>query len=106
MLMGEATTVREDLAQAGMQEDGVAPDDPLASDPGIAAVIAELGRLFVSRLPEDLAKLDRLGAALAGGDLAALAPLRAVAHDLAGCGGSFGYPEISERAAAVDQEAM
>jgi hypothetical protein len=98
--------VREDLAQAEMQEDGVAPDDPLAGDPGIAAVIAELGRLFVARLPEDLAKLDRLGAALAAGDLAALAPLRVVAHDLAGCGGSFGYPEISERAAAVDQEAM
>ena len=81
-------------------------DDPVAADPAIAAVIARLSRLFLDRLPEDLARLDRLAAALAGGDAAALPELRSVAHDLAGCGGSFGHPAISERAAAVDQEAM
>jgi hypothetical protein len=99
-------TVLDNRAPAGGQASDGWADDPLASDPGIAAIIADLGRLFVARLPEELARLDRLRAALATGDSAALPELRTVAHDLAGCGGSFGYHEISARAAALDREAM
>ncbi|MFO1055716.1 MAG: Hpt domain-containing protein [Dongiaceae bacterium] len=98
--------MHEDLLAAHGPDAACPADDPAAADPAIAAIIAELGRLFVARLPDDLARLERCAAVLAAGDAGALPELRSIAHDLAGCGGSFGYPAISTRAAAVDQEAM
>jgi len=59
--------------------------------------LEQLRALFVDRCRSDLERLTRLS------------PddpeIGAIAHRLAGSGGSFGYPEISEAAAVVDDRA-
>ncbi|MGZ9098175.1 MAG: Hpt domain-containing protein [Brevundimonas sp.] len=60
--------------------------------------IAALRALFVERCREDLRELRRLGEQ---GDVDACGPL---VHRLAGAAGSFGFPEISGAALAVDQQ--
>lgn len=59
--------------------------------------LEQLRALFVDRCRSDMERLGRLS------------PddpeVGVIAHRLAGSGGSFGYPEISEAAAAVDERA-
>ena len=52
---------------------------------------------FVEKLPDMLAKLNRLAQEQSWGELAALI------HDLKGLGGSFGYPDISRLAGEIEQ---
>lgn len=63
-----------------------------------AEKFAELGRAFRAQLPARLEEMERLGAAGPAGE----AELRAIAHRIAGQGGTFGAPEISRAAAAVE----
>ncbi|EHH09629.1 Hpt domain-containing protein [Mesorhizobium amorphae] len=74
---------------------------PISTDP-----FAPLRQRFLARCADQLAELKaaREGAPLPGND-----PLIRLAHSLAGAAGTFGFPEISARASAletllVDQE--
>ena len=69
------------------------------ADDAFARKLAELGGAFRDQLPARLAELDRLVAAGPAG----LSELRAIAHKLAGQGGTFGAPEISLAASAVEE---
>lgn len=60
--------------------------------------LAALRSLFIERCRKDLTELDRLRSE---SDTAAIG---AIVHRLAGAAGSFGFPEISERASAIDQQ--
>lgn len=60
--------------------------------------MAALRSLFVERCQSDLLQLQRLAD---GGDADARG---AIAHRLAGAAGSFGFPDISAAALAVDQQ--
>lgn len=60
--------------------------------------MAALRSAFVARCRTDLAELRRLG------DLGDIAGVGALVHRLAGAAGSFGFPEISAAALAVDQQ--
>lgn len=70
-----------------------APAPTLAQLDGFAAV----RRTFDAGLP---ARLARIGGLLGDGDLAGAA---ALAHMLKGSAGSFGYPQVSELAGALEQ---
>lgn len=59
--------------------------------------LAPLRERFRKRAADDLARLR----VLAAGDLASN-ELRALAHNIAGAAGTFGYPALSEAAMAVD----
>ena len=63
-----------------------------------AEKLAELNRAFRAQLPVRLAEMERLAAA--GPDR--WLELRAIAHKIAGQGGTFGAPEVSRAAAAVE----
>lgn len=67
----------------------------MAND-AFAAKFEELRRTFHAQLPE---RITEMGALLRDGDIAAV---QAIAHRIAGQGGTFGLPEISEAAAAVE----
>lgn len=64
-----------------------------------AAKYEALRQSFRAQLAERLTEMERL--ADAGPD--GLAELRAIAHRLAGQGGTFGAPEISRAASAVEE---
>lgn len=68
------------------------------ADDAFARKLAELGRQFRAELPGRIADLERLAAAGPG----ELPALRAIAHRLAGQGGTFGAPEVSAAASAVE----
>lgn len=57
----------------------------------------DLVKNFVSKLPDMLAKSQRLAEKESWGELSALT------HDLKGLGGSFGYPEITRLAGEIEQ---
>lgn len=61
-----------------------------------ARKFAELGATFRAQLPERLAELRHLA------ETARFDELRAIAHQLAGRGGTFGAPEISAAARALE----
>ncbi len=65
-------------------------------DSSVAERLAALGDRFRAGLPAQAAALRD---AVAAGDTAAVASL---AHCLAGRGGTFGYPELSRVAAALE----
>lgn len=68
------------------------------ADDAFVRKFAELGAAFRAQLPLRLAEMEQLAAA--GPE--ALPELRALAHKLAGQGGTFGAPEISRAAGAVE----
>jgi HPt (histidine-containing phosphotransfer) domain-containing protein len=63
-----------------------------------AEKFAELSRAFRAQLPQRLAEMERLAGAGPQGQAA----LRAIAHKIAGQGGTFGAPGISRAAAEVE----
>jgi len=67
---------------------------PISTDP-----FAPLRQRFLARCADQLAELRaaREGAPLPGND-----PLIRLAHSLAGAAGTFGFPEISVRASALE----
>lgn len=69
-------------------------------DEAFAQKLSELGRTFRAQLPARLAELQQLAAA---DGPEALTELRAIAHKLAGQGGTFGAPEISAAAITVEE---
>lgn len=77
------------------------PDDYLA--PGVLSRLARLHEEYPERALADIAPYrEALAAAPPGAlDPALVRTLRAVAHDLHGQGGSFGYPLVSRIAAVL-----
>lgn len=69
----------------------------MSEDAAFARTFAQLGATFRAQLPERLAELRRLA------DSRSFDELRAVAHQLAGRGGTFGAPEISVAARALEE---
>lgn len=69
----------------------------MSGDDAFARKFAELGATFRAQLPDRLAELRRLAAAHR------IDELRAVAHQMAGRGGTFGAPEISVAARALEE---
>ncbi|MFO0888506.1 MAG: PAS domain S-box protein [Isosphaeraceae bacterium] len=83
---------------ASLSADAPAPDSlasPLGEDPSLADLVRE----YVDGLPDRLAQLER---ALADGDRERVAGL---AHQTKGVAGMYGYPELSEQAALIEQAA-
>lgn len=60
-----------------------------------------LRRQYLQNARARMAELDGLERAL-NGDAAALAQIRRLAHQLRGSGGFYGYPRITEAAAALE----
>ncbi len=69
-------------------------DDPLAADPKFQALVRD----FVAGLPE---MIDAVRGALGQRDWI---ELKGLAHKLKGMGGGFGYPQITDAAAALDAQ--
>lgn len=63
-----------------------------------AEKFAELSRTFRAQLPTCLEQMEHLAALGPEGE----GELRVIAHRIAGQGGTFGLPEISQAAAAVE----
>jgi HPt (histidine-containing phosphotransfer) domain-containing protein len=63
----------------------------------------ELRREYLSEAPARLAELRTDLAAAQAGEAGALVSLRTRFHRLAGSGGSYGFPEISESARAAER---
>lgn len=80
---------------------------PAAGASSDAAALPDPIQAFRERARRDRASADRLMAMLTGLDWARLAPalaeLEALAHGLAGAGGTFGFPALSETAARVER---
>ncbi len=57
----------------------------------------ELRREYLADSPKRLAELRQIEARLAAGDATALGDCRQAFHRLAGSGGSYGFPLVSER---------
>lgn len=97
-----ATGPRPQGENSGLASKGPSPQrksDPIISLYADDRDMAGIVRNFVSGLP---ARLKTLEAAAADGDLQKIA---ALAHDLKGTGGGFGFPAISEAAEAVEKAA-
>jgi HPt (histidine-containing phosphotransfer) domain-containing protein len=75
--------------------------------PPDAAPLPDPVQAFRERAARDRRRTDRLMAELTGLDRARLAPplaeLESLAHGLAGAGGTFGFPALSETAARVER---
>lgn len=69
----------------------------MADDDAFARRLAELGAVFRAELPVRFAEMR---AAATAGDLEAV---RAIAHQLAGRGGTFGAPEVTTAARAAEE---
>jgi two-component system, sensor histidine kinase len=67
----------------------------VAADPQVAAALAQIGERFRAQLPDEI---DQLRAARAADDRGTLGELL---HRLKGSAGSFGFPRLSELAAAA-----
>lgn len=65
-------------------------------------IFVELQREYLAELPAHLSEIRVDVAAFAAGDPAAAASLRTRFHRLAGSGGSYGFPEISALARALE----
>jgi len=88
------------------------PFDPMTLAASVRAYVqpaddrlAVLGRVFLRRVNDDAAALERHRSALKDGNAAAVACARIedIAHGLAGTGGMFGFPEISDAAASLEE---
>lgn len=86
------------------------PFDPMTLAPMVRSYvrpkedpIAIMRVLFVQRVEKDAAALARLRSALKNGTAEPdmLTGIRDIAHGLAGAGGIFGFPEVSDAAAAL-----
>ena len=73
------------------------------ADDAFAQQLQELRREYLADSPKRVAELRELGARLAGGDSTALADCRQAFHRLAGSGGSYGFPLVSERSREGEQ---
>jgi HPt (histidine-containing phosphotransfer) domain-containing protein len=76
---------------------------PLSDNP-----FGELRGAFLQRVKKDASALTSLRFALDNSNSAtdALSGIRHIAHGLAGAGGIFGFPEISDTAAALEDEVI
>ena len=72
------------------------------SDKLIIAVDAQLAALVPRYLANRAADVDKIRAALAGGEFETI---RAAAHGMKGSGGGYGFPEISRLGAAMEEGA-
>jgi DNA-binding response OmpR family regulator len=68
--------------------------------------MAELQHLYRSALAGRIEALERARDRLLGGDEAAVDAIRRVAHALRGSGGTYGFPEVSAAAGAVEEVAV
>ena len=64
---------------------------------------SDLKTFYRSALPARINALTAACDALGSGDAAAEATVRQIAHSLRGSGGTYGFPNISAAAAAVEQ---
>jgi HPt (histidine-containing phosphotransfer) domain-containing protein len=71
----------------------------VTDDDAFARRFAELGATFRAQLPDRLAELRRLAGE------GRLDELRAIAHQIAGRGGTFGAPEVTTAARRVEDAA-
>ncbi|MFC4350344.1 Hpt domain-containing protein [Fodinicurvata halophila] len=73
------------------------------ADPG--ARLRELQRGFLERTDGEIAELESLYAGETLDRAEALASIERIAHRIAGGGGTFGFPELSTAAEALEQAA-
>ncbi len=73
------------------------------SDDLLAEQLKALRREYLADSTRRVEELRRLFQRLSGGDRAALAEFRQALHRLAGSGGSYGFPAVSERSRAGEQ---
>lgn len=69
----------------------------MSDDDAFARKLAELGATFRQQLPARLAELRRLA------EEGRVDDLRAIAHQIAGRGGTFGAPEVTAAARGVEE---
>jgi len=72
-------------------------------DKNIIAVDAQIAALVPRYLANRAADVDKIRAALAGGEFEAV---RVAAHGMKGSGGGYGFPEISRLGAAMEEGAL
>jgi HPt (histidine-containing phosphotransfer) domain-containing protein len=72
------------------------------ADKLIIAVDAQIAALVPRFLSNRAADVDKIRAALAGGNFEAI---RAAAHGMKGAGGGYGFPEISRLGTAIEESA-
>lgn len=73
------------------------------SDEHLAAAISALRTQYLAESPKRVAELWSEFARVQNGDTAALERLRTLVHRLAGSGGAYGLPDVTDRARAADQ---
>jgi chemotaxis protein histidine kinase CheA len=69
----------------------------------VSETLGDLQAAFRAALAERVAALDEAGRALRGGSADAATAIRRMAHALRGVGGTYGFPEVSEAAAACEE---
>lgn len=74
-----------------------------APDDALAAALRALRAEYLADAPARLAELWSAWARVQNGDAESLARLQTLAHRLAGTGGAYGLPEVTETARAVDR---
>jgi HPt (histidine-containing phosphotransfer) domain-containing protein len=78
--------------------------DPVRTpDEKLAAALRELRAEYLEQSPQRLAELWSAFARVQNGDADGLARLQSFAHRLAGTGGSYGLPAVTDTARALDQ---
>ena len=73
------------------------------TDEQLAAAISALRTQYLAESPKRVAELWTEFARVQNGDAAALERLRMLVHRLAGSGGAYGLPDVTDRARAADQ---
>jgi HPt (histidine-containing phosphotransfer) domain-containing protein len=73
------------------------------ADEQLAAAISALRAEYLAEAPRRLAELWSELARVQNGDASALERLGTLAHRLAGSGGAYGLPAVTDRARAADQ---
>ncbi|HEX4963646.1 MAG TPA: Hpt domain-containing protein [Thermoanaerobaculia bacterium] len=78
---------------------------PGGIDLGDDPAVEELRRYFAGRLPERLAEVEeaRAGARDAGWAAEPLRRFHRLVHSLVGVGATFGFPEVTEQARALER---
>ena len=90
----------DDMSTQQSTNDSNAPIEPLASDFASDADMAELVEFFVGELQ------DRINALSGAWQSSDMTQLKTLAHQLKGAAGGYGFPTISETAAALESSLL
>jgi len=89
-------------SKAGMER-AVAPVPSETSPPKILSKIASLSDTFLERTAGDVVRLEAMIARIGHGERALLTDVERLAHRIHGAAHMFGFPQISDSGAAIEQ---